>query len=72
MRVELYVERFDGAAFDPVELASLLDADTEISANGGYAIGFFFFWLLCAACSGLTAFLVRTAPKKRKAKLKDR
>ncbi len=51
------------AAFDPVELAGLVDA--EIGANAGYAVGFFFFWLLCAVCSGLTAFLVRTAPKRK-------
>lgn len=56
------------AAFDPVELARLLDADLETGANAGYAIGFFFFWLLSAVCSGLTAFLIRTAPKKRKSK----
>lgn len=56
------------AAFDPVELADLFDDDLDIGANAGYAIGFFFFWLLCAVCSGLTAFLVRTAPGKRKGK----
>lgn len=59
------------AAFDPVEMAGLFDAGLEIDANGGYAVGFFFFWLLCAACAGLTAFLVRTAPK-RNAKPRDR
>ena len=60
------------AAFDPVELASLFDADLRLGANAGYAIGFFFFWLLCAACSGMTAFLIRTAPKKRKGKPRER
>ena len=28
--------------------------------------GFFFFWVLCALCSGVTAYLVRTAPKRDK------
>ena len=52
------------AFFDPVELASLLDANLEISRNAGYAVGFFFFWVVAAICSGITAFLVRTAPKR--------
>lgn len=56
------------AVFDPVELASQIDDTLEVSHNAGYAAGFFFFWLLSAICSGLTAFLVRTAPKKRDAK----
>ena len=58
------------AIFDPVALSGIFDEDLEIDANAGYAVGFFFFWVLCAACSGLTAFLVRTAPK-RDAKHRD-
>jgi K+-sensing histidine kinase KdpD len=45
------------ALFDPVDLL-------EIDRNAGYAVGFFFFWVLSLVCSGLTAFLVRTAPKR--------
>ena len=52
------------AFFDPVDLAMTLDADLNISRNAGYAAGFFFFWLLAASCSAMTAFLVRTAPKR--------
>ena len=52
------------ALFDPVELAGLLDEDLEIGHQAGYAVGFFFFWLLFAFCSGVTAWLVRTAPKR--------
>ena len=52
------------AFFDPVNLAGVVDEDLEIDANVGYAAGFFFFWIRCAACAGLTAFLVRTAPKR--------
>lgn len=52
------------ALFDPVELSGIFDEDLEIGHDAGYAAGFFFFWVLCAICSGLTAFLVRTAPKR--------
>jgi Na+-driven multidrug efflux pump len=53
------------AFFDPVELGILLDESLEVSRDAGYAAGFFFFWVLCAVCSGVTAFLVRTAPKHK-------
>lgn len=52
------------AFFDPVELGELIDADLVFSRDAGYAAGFFFFWALCALCSGVTAWLVRTAPKR--------
>jgi len=52
------------AVFDPVELAASLDAELEIGHQAGYAVGFFFFWILFALCSGVTAWLVRTAPKR--------
>ena len=52
------------ALFDPVELSGIFDEDLEIDRDAGYAAGFFFFWILCAICSGVTAFLVRTAPKR--------
>ncbi|MDH3614983.1 MAG: hypothetical protein OEQ90_00775 [Gammaproteobacteria bacterium] len=52
------------AIFDPVELSHVFYEEGEISRDSGYATGFFFFWVLCAICSGLTAFLVRTAPKR--------
>ncbi|MDH3576575.1 MAG: hypothetical protein OEO71_01990 [Gammaproteobacteria bacterium] len=52
------------ALFDPVELSGYFDEELDISRDAGYAIGFFFFWVLCAFCSGVTAFLVRTAPKR--------
>lgn len=58
------------ALFDPMDLASLFDEDLEISRDAGYAIGFFFFWILTFACSAITAYLVRTAPK-RDAKHRD-
>ena len=52
------------AVFDPVELAASLDVGLDIGRQAGYAVGFFFFWLLFALCSGVTAWLVRTAPKR--------
>jgi Na+-driven multidrug efflux pump len=56
------------AFFDPEDLGILLDVEAEVSRDAGYAIGFFFFWVLSALCSGVTAFLVRTAPKRNKKK----
>ncbi len=52
------------ALFDPVDLTGIFDADLDIGRDAGYAAGFFFFWVLCALCSGVTAYLVRTAPKR--------
>jgi hypothetical protein len=52
------------ALFDPVDLSGIFDQDLDIGRDAGYAAGFFFFWILSLACSGLTAFLVRTAPKR--------
>ena len=51
------------AVFDPVELLETYDTNLEIGREGGYAIGFFFFWFISAGCSAVTAWLVRTAPK---------
>lgn len=52
------------ALFDPVDLTGIFDEDLEIGRDAGYAVGFFFFWIFSIACSALTAFLVRTAPKR--------
>lgn len=52
------------AVFDPVELVATVDPELEISRDAGYAVGFFFFWIIAAGCSGVTAWLVRTAPKR--------
>lgn len=52
------------AVFDPTELMATFDADMDIGRQGGYAIGFFFFWMISAGCSAITAWLVRTAPKR--------
>ena len=52
------------ALFDPVDLTHIFDEDIELGRDAGYAAGFFFFWVLTLVCAGLTAFLVRTAPKR--------
>jgi hypothetical protein len=52
------------AMFDPADLAIAFDESFEINREAGYAAGFFFFWALTAACSAVTAWLVRTAPKR--------
>ena len=59
------------ALFDPVDLTAIFDPDLDISRDAGYAAGFFFFWILSALCSGVTAYLVRTAPKKRNRKKRE-
>ena len=50
------------ALFDPVELIATVGR--EIDSQSGYALGFFFFWFISAGCSAVTAWLVRTAPKR--------
>jgi hypothetical protein len=52
------------ALLDPLELLAAFDPDLEIGRQGGYAAGFFFFWVISAGCSAVTAWLVRTAPKR--------
>ena len=52
------------AVFDPIELIHPIDEELNVSREAGYAAGFFFFWSLTAACSALTAWLVRTAKKR--------
>ena len=52
------------AMFDPVELFATIGV--EIGSQSGYALGFFFFWFISAGCSAVTAWLVRTAPKRNR------
>jgi hypothetical protein len=52
------------AVFDPLDLADLVAPGKVLSMTEGYAIGFFFFWIVCGISSALTAFLVRTAPRR--------
>jgi hypothetical protein len=43
------------AMFDPEDLSGILDGELEIGRDAGYAAGFFFFWVLTATCSAVTA-----------------
>ena len=52
------------ALFDPEDLSGVFDEGLNIGRDVGYAFGFFFFWVLTAICSAVTAWLVRTAPKR--------
>jgi len=52
------------ALLDPLELLAAFDPDLDIGRQAGYAAGFFFFWVITAGCSAVTAWLVRTAPKR--------
>ncbi len=52
------------AVFDPDELSSMVGPEFELGRDAGYAAGFFFFWVLSAVSAGVTAWLVRTAPKR--------
>jgi len=54
------------ALIDPIELLAAFDPDLAIGRQAGYAAGFFFFWLIAVGCSAVTAWLVRTAPKRDK------
>ena len=54
------------ALFDPVDLTGIFGDDLDIGREAGYAVGFFFFWVLSALSSAVTAWLVRTAPKRDK------
>ncbi len=54
------------AVFDPAALATAIDENLEINREAGYAVGFFFFWILTAASAAVTAWLVRTAPKRNR------
>ncbi|NCF25027.1 MAG: hypothetical protein GWP60_10845 [Gammaproteobacteria bacterium] len=54
------------ALFDPVDLSGIFDEDLDIGPEAGYAAGFFFLWVLTALASAVTAWLVRTAPRRDK------
>lgn len=45
------------ASIDPLTLRAQTLPDWEISREAGYTIGFFMFWIVCAASSALTLFL---------------
>jgi hypothetical protein len=48
------------AFVDPLALADITEPPLPVERMGGYALGFFFFWLLAAASATLTVYLIRT------------
>ena len=49
---------------DPIDLDAISTPMTEFSSLTGYAIGFFFFWIICALSSLLSVLLVRTSRRQ--------
>ena len=48
------------AFVDPLALADITEPPLPVDRMGGYALGFFFFWLLAAMSATLTVYLIRT------------
>jgi len=48
---------------DPLDLDAISTPLADYSSLGGYAIGFFFFWSICALSSLLSVFLIRTSAR---------
>ena len=48
------------AWIDPLALGEVTELPLPPDRMAGYAIGFFFFWLLAAASATLTVYLIRT------------
>jgi hypothetical protein len=49
---------------DPLELDAITTPTRDFSIEAGYAIGFFFFWAICAISSIISVFLVRTSRRR--------
>ena len=56
------------AFVDPGAMPAALSLAVEFSRMTGYAIGFFFFWLITAISSSMSVFLLRTARRDSKNK----
>lgn len=50
--------------FDPMELGAISTPVMGFPIEAGYAIGFFFFWFICAISSLLSVFLIRTSRRR--------
>jgi hypothetical protein len=49
------------AFIDPATLADVTEPPLRVDRMTGYAIGFFFMWLLAGAAAALTLYLTRTS-----------
>jgi hypothetical protein len=45
---------------DPLALADITEPPLPVDRMTGYALGFFFLWLVAAAAAALTVYLIRT------------
>ncbi|MEE4184798.1 MAG: hypothetical protein V2J12_03410 [Gammaproteobacteria bacterium] len=52
------------AQVDPRDIQLVVTSMRDISAEAGYAIGFFFFWFVCGVSSLLAVFLIRTSRRR--------
>jgi len=48
------------AFVDPLTLAEVTEPPLDVDRMTGYAIGFFFFWVVCAGSAALTCYLNRS------------
>ena len=48
------------AFVDPLALADVTEPPLPVDRMSGYALGFFFFWVLSAVSAFLTVYLIRT------------
>jgi hypothetical protein len=48
------------AYVDPLELGDIMQPPLAVERMTGYAIGFFFFWILSAGSAVLTVYLIRS------------
>ena len=49
---------------DPIDLDAITTPMADFSEMTGYAIGFFFFWIVCAISSLLSVFLIATSRRQ--------
>ena len=49
---------------DPLDLDDVSTPIATFSRLGGYTIGFFFFWIVCAFSSALSVLLIRTSRRR--------
>jgi hypothetical protein len=49
---------------DPADLHAISAPMSEVSTLTGYAMGFFFFWIICTLSSLLSVFLIRTSRRR--------
>jgi len=49
---------------DPVDLYGNSAPLAEVSSLTGYALGFFFFWIICSLSSLLSVLLIRTSRRR--------